>query len=802
MKKIMKKPILEEEDTIIEVKQDFMVSPSSQTQSTLRTAYFLKPIANFILNPPPPLSSSTTSVFDSKKRSFQIRFNGWRYPRNWVKWVDQLQLKYESLWKKVGIFDAIMSTKSCIKKDQNLLCGVVDKWCSETNTFVFPFGEATITLEDVMVLGGYPIIGDPIFKSLEDQRMKELEQKLINIEEKERVIKTMPPSTSVWMTFFFGKGSEIEHEAFLATWLSIFVFPHRYFIVKRSLFPIAIRLARGNTIALAPAVLASLYNDLSLFKKKIVDFKKFPLDVNLQSPFYLVQAWVWERFINLQPQPKLINNGDHVLLRWHKVEAPLKINHVRLALDSSTMDDFIWRPYVSYAHKCGMFYPNDEIRVPFKNDLVDKQMLLFVTCLRVSELVGFEFIEQYLPHRVARQFGFDQDVPGYVSRLNETQVIAWKNYTRPLSDTSLYFPSRSFKAGVTTCYEKWWEKSVLGPQGFVKNDVPRKRIASSKYRPHAKVPKLVGCGTAASGKSSDDGSKTSKGDNIVDDDVPKLVGCTVAIEKSSDDGSKTNKDDNNTIGKSSDDGFKTNKGDNIVDDDVPSDFVPKLVGCHVTLGKSSNDGSKTSNDGSKTSKGGIIVDNDVPSVQDGDGMKAGENIAADGGNNVVDDVPSVQDGMKAGGNIDADGGNFDDDVASVQDGMKIGGNIDVDGGNVVADDVPSGSIPEHLKPMSSENSVEDGLIGEKDVDSDAPSLPPKDNTLTPLLSVEDSEHVLEDGNESNDSRLSRNIIDQYETQTESFSYLSEVSIADLEQRISRLERVQRKLKRKRGKNQV
>jgi len=72
--------------------------------------------------------------------------------------------------------------------------------------------------------------------------------------------------------------------------------------------------------------------------------------------------------------------------------------------------------------------------------------------------------------------------------------------------------------------------------------------------------------------------------------------------------------------------------------------------------------------------------------------------------------------------------------------------------------------------MSSENSVEDGLIGEKDVDPDAPSLPPKDNTLTPLLSVEDGEPVLEDGNESNDSKLSRDIIGQSKTQTESYNY--------------------------------
>jgi len=71
--------------------------------------------------------------------------------------------------------------------------------------------------------------------------------------------------TSIGMGIFIDKGSEIEHEAFLTTWLSIFVFPHKD-LVKSFLFPIAIHFARGNTIALAPKILASIYKDLSLFK--------------------------------------------------------------------------------------------------------------------------------------------------------------------------------------------------------------------------------------------------------------------------------------------------------------------------------------------------------------------------------------------------------------------------------------------------------------------------------------------------------------------------------------------------------
>ncbi|KAK2441330.1 serine/threonine-protein phosphatase 7 long form protein [Trifolium repens] len=604
------------QNAIMEVREDYITSPVGDRQPTFRIAHFLKPIAKstheLILNElnlnPFSSSSSSCSVFEPKEGSFEVHFNGWRYQplMKWVMWVDKLKPKYESVWKKAGIFEAIMSTKSHIMKNQDFIYGVVEKWCSETNTFVFPFGEATITLEDVMVLGGYPILGEPVLISLEDQEMKEVEKKLILAREQLTQKSTTP---SIWMDIFIDKGSEIEHEAFLATWLSIFVFPHKYLLLKSSLFPIAIHLARGNTIALAPAVLASIYKDSSVFKETIVGLKKcsvrgdklpLVLQVNVQSPFYLVQVWVWERFQNLQPQPKLINNGDPLLLRWDMVMA-LKIDNVRLALDSAT-DDFIWRPYVRYADKCGMFYPNDEILVAFKNDL-DKEMMSFVTCLRVSELVGFASIEKYLPHRVAMQFGMDQNVPGYVPRLNKTKAIAWKNYCRPISDKSLYFPSRLFEAGITTFYSNWWKKSVLGPQGFVKNDVPHKRIASSlKCRPHVDFE-----------KSCDDGSKTSKGDTIVDN--------------------------------------------------VPFGFM--------------------------------IFD-----------------IA-------VEDCPNS-------------------------------------------------------------------------------SLPPSHNTLTPLISVDDCKHVMEDDAiESKKARPSSDRVCHSETQTESYSYLSEVSIAALEQRISRLERVRTKLKKER-----
>jgi hypothetical protein len=65
----------------------------------------------------------------------------------------------------------------------------------------------------------------------------------------------------------------MKHSLLLGCQFLCFLIKELIFVTS-CLFPVAIRLARGNTIALAPSVLGSLYKDLSLFKKQIVDLKK------------------------------------------------------------------------------------------------------------------------------------------------------------------------------------------------------------------------------------------------------------------------------------------------------------------------------------------------------------------------------------------------------------------------------------------------------------------------------------------------------------------------------------------------
>lgn len=78
----------------------------------------------------------------------------------------------------------------------------MEKWCCETNTFVFSFGEATITWEDVMVFGGYPIIGLPVFAKVEDQEMREVEKRLILARQKPWQTRKSKATTRTWMDIF------------------------------------------------------------------------------------------------------------------------------------------------------------------------------------------------------------------------------------------------------------------------------------------------------------------------------------------------------------------------------------------------------------------------------------------------------------------------------------------------------------------------------------------------------------------------------------------------------------------------
>ncbi|KAL8485476.1 hypothetical protein ACS0TY_027683 [Phlomoides rotata] len=60
----------------------------------------------------------------------------------------------------------------CHKLDRHLITALVERWHPKTHTFHFPLGEVTITLQDVAIIWGLSIEGEPIIYR-EPNRTKE-----------------------------------------------------------------------------------------------------------------------------------------------------------------------------------------------------------------------------------------------------------------------------------------------------------------------------------------------------------------------------------------------------------------------------------------------------------------------------------------------------------------------------------------------------------------------------------------------------------------------------------------------------
>ncbi|GAA0179904.1 hypothetical protein LIER_30034 [Lithospermum erythrorhizon] len=470
---------MEQREELMEERQEIIMVPCVSRLSTSRKTHFLKPIVTR-LESLPSNNSSHSVVQNLKRGTFKVNMKGGFPQKNWKKWVHEMSPLHQHAWKKAGIFEAILTSTYKIKKHKKLVMALAERWGVETNTFVFAWGEATITLEDLMVLGGYSVLGKPVFDPLDTDDLRTTYKNI-----KENCTGKIGGSYYAWLEYFMGKGGEVEHVAFLILWLSRYVLPSKLNIVAMHVFPIAVHLSKGVQIALGPAVLASIYNDLSLLKRLMVgiskkngcEFEKENVKISVWSPLHFVQLWAWERFPKLRPNTCSIKYGEPRLARWDTL-GKFEVENVSELMDRSG-ESFQWRPYAipSGNWEFNKWYKANEmyVLVDFEMEMDDVEE--FVRFVRVSELVGLDCIEHYAPHRVARQFGLDQDVPGCVDRHNETAQMAWSYYNRPITSAFVYIPPKIFEAGVSTRYYKWWYQEKMGAK-----DLPKKcRKVSEVY---------------------------------------------------------------------------------------------------------------------------------------------------------------------------------------------------------------------------------------------------------------------------------------------------------------------------------
>nr|ABA96975.1 expressed protein [Oryza sativa Japonica Group] len=475
----------DEETPLVEESTAAIISRAGAA-AVARSACFLLPRAGATAAALPGCAPCAGPVLGDGHR---VEFCGWPCSSAlWRRWVERLRPRHEPLWREVGILDAVLATAAAcpVRRDGWLVLQLAAFWCGATSSFAFPWGEATVTLEDAAVLGGLPLLGAPVTARLpgtlagDDAALEAVRAALHRS-------KCKNSTYSTWLHHFLGRDggdgdgedteaeaqSLLEHGAFLATWLSL-----------SSPSP------RGQSVALAPAALASIYNDLTALKCHLASSTKWRHPFVAWAPLHVVQLWAWERFPELRPDKAATSahataDGHGApppwAARWHNARTELQPAHIHAVLMSPM--EFEWRPYGS----SGFALQLDKVGIWIHGrDIArSRELLSFAHCLRPCELVGLRCVEHYLPHRVARQLGFDQDVPGNVPRASSNSSVAWATYKMEPQDVKFTLPRH--EPGVTVEYAQWWEPYSSACAAAVANaakmkqldgvDCPRKRKA-------------------------------------------------------------------------------------------------------------------------------------------------------------------------------------------------------------------------------------------------------------------------------------------------------------------------------------
>ncbi|KAF6160563.1 hypothetical protein GIB67_019503 [Kingdonia uniflora] len=235
-----------------------------------------------------------------------------------------------------------------------------------------------------------------------------------------------------------GNNLELEHVAFLAFWLSRFVF-HAYpeDIICKKVFLVVIRLAQGIRIAPALAILASIYRDLRVLINHVFNNTG---TLCVWAPFQIMQIWDYERLPTLRPESKSLRPGEPRMARWHKLNSSSDLKILRFHMSSPKK--FQMRPYMSFVENLTQpSFCKEQGEWVLGNINTEEELRSFSRCIRPCELAGLDFIEQYLPHRVGMQFGMDQYLPDgqqdveYILTLESTSKNLDKSFIKKEVDT-------------------------------------------------------------------------------------------------------------------------------------------------------------------------------------------------------------------------------------------------------------------------------------------------------------------------------------------------------------------------------
>ncbi|KAK1646780.1 hypothetical protein QYE76_064585 [Lolium multiflorum] len=298
------------------------------------------------------------------------------------------------------------------------LTALVDRWRPETHTFHLRAGEMTPTLQDVSMILGLPIQGEPLCMNTASDGWRGQMEDLIGMappapeDPKER---TPAGAPFLWIRTHFGTCSKGANEDTVRTSTRVYL----WYMISRTLFADSGgKLAhwcwlKALTVLEHPwswgtAALAYLYRQLDEACRRTGSG-------GIGGCLLLLSVWSWDRLsvgrpriLNERPWPHYRNNPDREptwAYLWDNVsemtsDPMVMYRHYTEELDTLTAEQVDWEPYGTYYHiGAGMADLNPKC--------TEEARFWRMRC----PLICMWLVEYHQPHRVMRQFGLYQECP-------------------------------------------------------------------------------------------------------------------------------------------------------------------------------------------------------------------------------------------------------------------------------------------------------------------------------------------------------------------------------------------------------
>ncbi|KAK9293241.1 hypothetical protein L1049_021232 [Liquidambar formosana] len=452
----------------------------------------------------------------------------------WKEWCLAIlkDPKYKSTLKMAGVLDAITVVgKLDVNVCKKALTLLLSRWSSSTHTFIAAWGEFTPTLEDVVTLLRLNVLATDNIMDIKISKLSK-EERVINKFLKESITASgknksrfsvrgghsrgIRSNFCAWIRYFYQEvgpssknkagevvsgpeaGSPYVLEAFIAMWLSKFIFPGPPSEgISAHVFPLAIKIAKGKCFSLATVYLATLYRRLDMVVEEAVRGSKGSNAHACYVDTGFLQMFLWERFPFYAPKRAEYLTNRFIPRAWCWSDVyPLKNFQAHLDME----DHFTFRPYSTVPAGVNPVkasaYEGRKINLNQREQISDDA---FIALIMLLPYTFISLVDEgnddnfspilYRPERVARQFGLDQGIASvqytHINAVEASKPLILEHYCdihKAIGEIPI--PSSTRRGVGTPGWFKAWRNVLKTFQEFIWEKVPKPPMVRSLTQPN------------------------------------------------------------------------------------------------------------------------------------------------------------------------------------------------------------------------------------------------------------------------------------------------------------------------------